>query len=43
MNDLRSVLIAVVNKAKMSEQLDQLNINERTVFSHIENSAHYIA
>lgn len=35
--------IAVVNKTKMLEELDQLNINERTVFPYIENSARYIA
>ncbi len=27
----------------MLEQLGQLNINERTVFPYIENSARYIA
>ena len=35
--------IAVVSKEKMLEELDQLNINERTVFPYIENSARYIA
>jgi hypothetical protein len=35
--------IAVINKAKMLAELDQLNINERTVFPYIENSARYIA
>lgn len=35
--------IEVVNKRKMLEDLDQLNINERTVFPYIENSARYIA
>jgi hypothetical protein len=35
--------IAIVNKTKMLQDLDQLNINERTVFPYIENSARYIA
>jgi hypothetical protein len=35
--------IAVTNKFKMLQELDQLNINERTVFPYIENSARYIA
>ena len=35
--------IAVTNKARMLEELDQLGINERTVFPYIENSARYIA
>jgi len=35
--------IAVRNKAKMLKELDQLNINERTVFPYIENSARYLA
>lgn len=35
--------IAVTGKANMLEELDQLNINERTVFPYIENSARYIA
>jgi len=35
--------IEVTNKSKMIEELDQLNINERTVFPYIENSARYIA
>lgn len=37
------IRISVENKAKMLEELDQLNINERTVFPYIENSARYIA
>lgn len=35
--------IAVSAKAKMLKELDQLNINERTVFPYIENSAKYLA
>lgn len=35
--------IQVENKAKMLEELDRLNINERTVFPYIENSARYLA
>lgn len=35
--------IAVTNKRAVLRQLDQLNINESTVFPYIENSAKYIA
>jgi hypothetical protein len=35
--------IHIQNKVKMLEELDRLNINERTVFPYIENSARYIA
>ena len=35
--------IAVTNKATVLRQLDQLNINESTVFPYIENSAKYLA
>jgi FRG domain len=35
--------IAVANKVSVLRQLDQLNINESTVFPYIENSAKYIA
>jgi FRG domain len=35
--------IAVTNKGNVLKQLDQLNINESTVFPYIENSAKYIA
>ena len=35
--------IAVSNKRNVLRQLDQLNINESTVFPYIENSAKYIA
>lgn len=35
--------IAVTNKNTVLRQLDQLNINESTVFPYIENSAKYIA
>lgn len=34
--------IAVTNKRDVLKQLDQLNINESTVFPYIENSARYI-
>lgn len=35
--------IAVTNKDAVLRQLDQLNINESTVFPYIENSAKYLA
>lgn len=35
--------IAVTNKSEVLRQLDQLNINESTVFPYIESSAKYIA
>lgn len=35
--------IQIQNKLKMLEELDRLNINDRTVFPYIENSARYIA
>jgi hypothetical protein len=35
--------IAVTKKGNVLKQLDQLNINESTVFPYIENSAKYIA
>jgi hypothetical protein len=35
--------IAVTDKNSVLRQLDQLNINESTVFPYIENSAKYIA
>jgi len=35
--------IAITNKRQVLTQLDQLNINESTVFPYIENSAKYIA
>lgn len=35
--------IGVTNKAAILRQLDQLNINERTVYPNIDNSAKYIA
>ena len=35
--------ISVSNKKEVLEQLDQLNINESTVFPYIESSARYIA
>lgn len=39
----RSSALAVSNKRNVLKQLDQLNINESTVFPYIENSAKYIA
>lgn len=41
--EIELVRIQVENKTKMLEELDRLNINERTVFPYIENSARYIA
>jgi hypothetical protein len=41
--EIKLVRIKIENKAKMLEELDRLNINERTVFPYIENSARYIA
>lgn len=35
--------ISVMNKEAVLKQLDQLNINESTVFPYIENSAKYLA
>lgn len=35
--------IGVTNKAVILQQLDKLNINERTVYPNIDNSAKYIA
>ncbi len=35
--------IGVKNKEQVLRELDQLNINESTVFPHIENSAKYLA
>ena len=35
--------IAITSKEKILGELDQLNINESTVFPYIENSARYIA
>lgn len=41
--DISVQRIAVTNKAAVLRQLDQLNINESTVFPYIENSAKYLA
>lgn len=41
--DINLTRIAVTNKNKVLQELDQLNINESTVFPYIENSAKYIA
>jgi len=35
--------ITVTNKKSILKELDLLNINESTVFPHIENSAKYVA
>lgn len=35
--------IAIAQKTRMLGELDQLNINERTVFPYIESSARYVA
>lgn len=40
---IRVKRIVIQNKAQMLRELDQLNINDRTVFPYIENSARYIA
>jgi hypothetical protein len=37
------IRILIEDKTRMLKELDQLNINERTVFPYIENSARYIA
>jgi hypothetical protein len=41
--DVQVTRFTVSNKAKILKELDQLNINEATVFPYIENSARYIA
>lgn len=41
--DISIQRISVSNKQHILKQLDQLNINESTVFPYIENSAKYIA
>lgn len=42
-SDIRVQRISVSNKASILAELDHLNINERTVFPYIENSAKYVA
>jgi len=42
-NDIKVTRITVINKEKILEELDLLNINESTVFPYIENSAKYVA
>jgi len=37
------VRIAVQEKEKILNELDKLNINERTIFPFIENTAKYVA
>jgi len=41
--DIKVTRITVTNKEKILQELDLLNINEATVFPHIENSAKYVA
>jgi hypothetical protein len=41
--DITLTRIAITDKRRVLDQLDQLNINESTVFPYIENSARYIA
>lgn len=42
-DDLQVRRIGISNKAAILDQLDRLNINERTVYPNIDNSAKYIA
>jgi hypothetical protein len=42
-SDIEVSRIGVFNKSAILKELDDLNINERTVFPYIENSATYIA
>ncbi len=42
-DDLKVLRIGISNKAEILSQLDRLNINERTVYPNIDNSAKYIA
>ena len=42
-NDIRIVRITVQEKEKILNELDKLNINERTIFPFIENTAKYVA
>ncbi|MCC6076692.1 FRG domain-containing protein [Pseudomonas sp. GCM10022188] len=41
--DIKVERISVINKRNILKELDLLNINESTVFPHIENSAKYVA
>lgn len=41
--DISISRIIIENKEKILKELDQLNINESTVFPYIENSAKYVA
>lgn len=41
--DIVVTRIAVRNELAMPNELDQLNINESTVFPYVESSAKYIA
>lgn len=42
-SDIKVNRILITNKASILKELDLLNINERTVFPYIENSAKYVA
>lgn len=42
-SDIAVTRISIANKSQILQQLDQLNINESTVFPYIENSARYVA
>jgi hypothetical protein len=42
-DEIEIIRISIRNKAKILEELDQLNINESTVFPYLENSAKFIA
>lgn len=42
-DDLQVLRIGISNKAKILDELDRMNINERTVYPSIDNSAKYIA
>jgi len=42
-DDLKALRIGIRNKAEILSQLDRLNINERTAYPNIDNSAKYIA
>jgi hypothetical protein len=42
-DEIKVTRIVVSNKKKILDELDRLNINESTVFPHIESSAKYVA
>ena len=41
--DIRVNRVGVTNQSEILKELDELNINESTVFPYIENSAKYVA